>query len=189
MAHRVSDMAELDNRKKEISFVRHVLYSATFAVLLFACAILQCSGIKILGQTPDMVFGLVCAIGFIAKEKYGGIFGLLGGVLIMALGSGTLSLSPVLFTLCGYLCGALPGLILRRNFSSFTVFAVMMGAIHTFFTAVYYVMISQSYEIWSVIGGEFFSDLITCIICMIPAYFAVLGIYNLFKGNDNKRSI
>ena len=180
-------MSELGNRKKEVSVVSHVLYVTFFTLMVIACAILQCSDIELFGVLPDVTFGTVCAIGFIAKEKYGGIFGLFGGVLIMALGSGGISLAVVLFTLCGYLSGSLPGVILRRNFLSYLVFTAMMGAIHCLFTLIYYVMMSQSFEIWNVIGRQIIPEFFSCVICMIPAYFAVLGIYTLFKGKNNRR--
>ena len=180
-------MAEIGSNKGKISILSHVAYSICFSALILFCSILQCSNIELFGILPDVTFATVCAIGFIAKEKYGAIFGLFGGVMIMALGSGGLSLTPVLFTLCGYLSGALPEVILRRNFLSYLVFTVMMGAIHIFFTLIYYVLVSQSYEIWNVIGKQMIPELFSCIICMIFAYFAVLGIYTLFKGKDNRR--
>ena len=180
-------MAEMDNRKKDISVLSHALYITFFTLLTVICAILQCSNIVLFGVLPDVTFGVICAIGFVAKERYGGIFGLLGGVLIMSLGTSGISLAPILFTFCGYLCGALPNIILRRNFLSYLVFTVMMGAIHIFFTLIHYIMVSQSFEIWGVIGRHMIPELFSCTVCMIPAYFTVLGIYTLFKGKDNRR--
>ena len=116
-------MEGIDNRKKEISLLGHILNSVFFTALILLCAILQCSGIKLFGVLPDITFGMVCAIGFVAKEKYGGIFGLCGGVLIMSLGSSGISLAPILFTFCGYLCGVLPKIVLRRNFYSYLIFS------------------------------------------------------------------
>lgn len=179
-------MASIDNRKNETSLLGHILYSAFFTALILSCAILQCSGIKLFGVLPDITFGMVCAIGFVAKEKYGGIFGLCGGVLIMSLGSSGISLAPILFTFCGYLCGALPKIVLRRNFYSYLIFAPLMSAIHVFFTFIYYVMISKSSLIWKAFGRLVIPEFFSCIICMIPAYFAVLGVYALFKGKNNR---
>lgn len=179
-------MAGINSRKKEISPLTHALYITFFSILTVFCAILQCSDIRMFGIIPDITFGLVCAIGFVAKERYGGIFGLCGGVLVMALGTSGISLAPVMFTLCAYLSGVLPGIILRRNFLSYLVFSVMMGAIHIFFTLIYYVMMSQSFEFWAVVGKQMIPELFSCIICMVTAYFAVLGIYTLFKGKDKR---
>ena len=179
-------MARLNNEKKETSLISHALYIVFFTSFIFFCAILQCSSIKLFGILPDITFCMVCAIGFVAKEKYGGIFGLCGGVLIMALGSSGLSLAPVLFTFCGYLSGVLPRIALRRNFLSYLIFAPLMGAIHVFFTFMYYIMASKSSQIWNAIGRLIIPEFFSCIICLIPAYFAVLGVYTLFKGKNNR---
>ncbi|MGM9645013.1 MAG: hypothetical protein ACI3X1_08000 [Eubacteriales bacterium] len=175
-------MADIERKKSEISAVSHVLYSVFFTVLLIFTAILQCSDITFFGIVPDLSFAAVCAVGFIAGERYGGIFGLVGGVLIWALGSSGISLSPILFTFCGYLCGALPRVILRRNFLSYLVFTPIMGAIHIFFTLIYYIMLSESYDIWSVFGKRIIPEFFSCIIFMTVAYGAVKIIYMLFKG-------
>ena len=174
-------MADTD-RKENLSPFSHIAISSAFAVLTVIAVILQCSDIRIFDRISDFTFALVCAIGFVAKERYGAIFGLIGGVLIMALGGAGISLAPIYFTFCAYLSGALPNIILRRNFFSYLVFCAIMGGIHTLFSLIYYVMLSESSEIWSVIGKMIIPDFITTVICMIPAYFAVFGIYTLLKG-------
>lgn len=174
-------MADTD-RKDNLSLLSHIAISIALVLFTFIAVILQCADIRIFGRVPDFTFALACAIGFVARERYGAIFGLFGGVLVMALGGSGISLAPVYFTLCAYLSGVLPNVILRRNFLSYLIFCAMMGGIHTFFSLVYYVMISESSEIWGVIGKMLIPDFITTVICMIPAYFAVLGIYTLLKG-------
>ena len=175
------------DRKKEIRLGSHIFYAAFFSAFILCCAIIQCSDIKLFGVLPEVTFGTVCAIGFVAKEKYGGIFGLCGGILVMALGSSGISFAPILYTLCGYLSGALPGIILRRNFLSYLIFAPIMAATHIFFTFVYYLIISRSPQMWGQIGKLIIPEFFSCIICMIPAYFAVLGVYALFKGKNNRK--
>lgn len=173
--------------KEKLSLLSHIVISLFFAILSIAVIILQCANIRIFDRIPDFAFALVCAIGFVAKEKYGAVFGLICGVLVMALGGSGISVAPIYFTLGAYLSGALPNLILRRNFLSYLVFCAMMGGIHTLFSLIYFVMLSESNEIWSVIGKMIIPDFITTVICMIPAYFAVLGIYTLFKGKNKGR--
>ena len=173
----------VDERKKgKLSGLSHALYILTFSIMLIISALLQCADITLLGVVPDLCFALVCAIGFILGEKYGAIFGLCGGVLIWALGSGGISLSPILFALCGYLCGALPEIILRRNFLSYLVYTAMMGGVHLLFTLIYFIMLSESYEIWGAFGKLMIPEFILCVIFMIAAYGAVRLIYTLFKG-------
>ncbi len=169
-------------KKRGMSPLANTFCIMILASLLVFSALLQCAEISMFGINPDITFSLVCAIGFVFGEKYGGVFGLLGGVLIAALGSGGISLSPIMFALCGYLCGALPEVVLRRNFLSYLVYTSMMGAIHIFFTLLYYIMLSQSYEIWSVFGKRIIPEFFSCVITMIMFYAVVIIIYKLFKG-------
>jgi hypothetical protein len=59
------------DRKKEIRLWSHIFYAVFFSAFILCCAIIQCSDIKLFGVLPEVTFGTVCAIGFVAKEKYG----------------------------------------------------------------------------------------------------------------------
>ena len=166
----------------KIAPLSHALYILFFSVFMIFAAVFQCADVSFFGAKPDFCFALVCAIGFILGERYGAIYGLSGGVLIWALGSGGVSLSPILFALCGYLCGALPRVMLRRNFLSYLVYTVMMGAIHLLFTLIYIVMLSESYDIWGAFAGQIIPEFISCVTFMTVAYGTVKLIYTLFKG-------
>ena len=174
-------MTVSERKNGKITPISHALYIFFFGILLVFAALFQCADVTVFGVVPDLCFALVCAIGFILGEKYGSIFGLFGGVLIWALGSGGISLSPILFALCGYMCGALPQVVLRRNFLSYLVYTAMMGGIHLIFTLVYFIMLSEGYEIWSAFGGVIIPEFILCVILMIVLYGAVRLIYTLFK--------
>ncbi len=175
------------DKRKRMSPVTHLMYIVFFGAVIFFASLMQCSSLTVFGITPDITFSLVCAIGFIVGEKYGGIFGLFGGLLITALGSGEISFSPILYTVCGYLCGVLPNLILRRNFLSYLVYTPIMGAVHIFFSVMYLFLLSKSYEIWSVIGKRILPELFSCMILMIAAYGVIFLIYKLFKGKRNNK--
>ncbi len=175
-------MTRMESKNGKIAPLGHALYILFFSVFMIFAAVFQCAGISFLGATPDFCFALVCAIGFILGERYGAIFGLVGGALIWALGSGGVSLSPILFALCGYLCGALPRVMLRRNFLSYLVYTLMMGAIHLLFTLIYIVMLTEGYDIWGAFAVRIIPEFISCVIFMTVAYGAVKLIYTLFKG-------
>ena len=181
-------MTVRESKKGKISPISHAIYIVLFSFLVIASTLVQCSDISIFGIKPDITFALICAIGFVLGEGYGAIFGLCAGLLVMYLGSSGISLSPVMFTLCGYFCGALPKILLRRNFLSYTVYTAMMGGIHVIFTLLYYFLMSQSYEIWLVIAQKIIPDFLTTAVCMNLVYFLILGIYTLFKGKDRERA-
>ena len=171
-----------ERKKGRSSPISHALYILFFSILMIFAAVFQCADISVAGAVPDLCFALVCAIGFVLGERYGAIYGIAGGVLIWALGSGGVSLSPILYTLCGYMCGALPRVILRRNFLSYLVYTAMMGGIHLVFTFLYFILLSTSYEIWQAYAKLIIPEFILCVIFMIVAYGAVKLIYTLFKG-------
>ena len=175
-------MTVSERKKGAISPIIHALYIVIFGAFLVAMAVLQCADIEIAGIKPDFTFALICAIGFILGERYGAIFGITGGLLIWALGLGGVSLSPILYTLCGYMCGELPRVILRRNFLSYLVYTAMMGGIHLLFSFLYFIMLSSSYEIWQAFGKMILPEFILCVIFMIASYGAVKLIYTIFKG-------
>ncbi len=175
------------NEKRERSRLSHVLCIIIFTCIVWFCAVLQCSSFELFGITPDITFALVCAVGFVAGERYGGIFGLLGGVIIMALGASGISLAPVMLTLCGYLCGILPEVMLRRNFLSYLVYTAMMGGVHIIFTVIYFIMLSGSFEFWNALGRLIIPEFFALVIFMIPSYGIIFGIYKLFKGKKKEQ--
>jgi len=175
-------MTVSERKKGKIAPRTHALYILCFGIMLIFAAAFQCADIKIFGTVPNFCFSLVCAIGFIAGERYGAIFGLSGGMLIWAIGSGGISLAPILYSLCGYLCGALPNVILRRNFLSYLVYTAMMGGIHLLFTLIYFIMLSGSYEIWQAFARMIIPEFVLCVIFMTVSFGAVKLIYTLFKG-------
>ena len=79
-------------------------------------------------------FVLVCAVGFVYGEKSGAIFGLVGGILIDALGFSGVMISTILYTVLGYLCGRIVGWFLSKNLPSFAVYALIAGIIKGIFT-------------------------------------------------------
>ena len=92
---------------KKIGIGSIIAYSVCFSVLILILGFLQICGIRIAGQIPALVLAAVSAIGFISGEKFGAIFGIIGGVLIAYLGKSGITLDPVLYMLCGYFCGVL----------------------------------------------------------------------------------
>ncbi len=178
----VTEMKDIQIKKNVISPLSHAAYIVSLSLLLVFFAAIQCSGIRFLGSVPDITFAFVCAIGFIFGEGYGAVFGLSGGALIMYLGSSGISFAPIMYTLSAYLCGIMPSFVLRRNFLSYSVFAAAMGAIHIFFSLLYIIMLSESFEIWRVIGEDMIPEFFSCVILMIASYGIVRSIYSLFKG-------
>ena len=170
----------------QVGITRTVIYCICIFVLLVLGIFFQISGIEIFGAVPAISLALVCAVGFIFGDKYGAIFAIFAGALVDILSSTGFSLIPVMYLFCGYLCGKLRGVILRINFPSFLVFAAIAGVVREIFTLIYFAINSKSFEVSKVIIELLIPEYFAYFLCVIPAYFAVLVIYLLFKGKENK---
>ena len=170
----------------QMGIAKAFIYGICIFALLVLGAFFQISGVKFFGTSPAITLALVCATGFIFGDKYGAIFAIFAGALIDILSSAGFSLIPVTYFLCGYLCGKLRGVILRVNFPSFLVFATLAGIVREIFTLIYFALNSKSFELSKVIIKLLIPEYFAYLVCVIPAYFAVLAIYLLFKGKENK---
>jgi cell shape-determining protein MreD len=170
----------------KIGIGKIIIYGICIFILLTLGVFLQIGGIEIFGAVPAISLALVCAVGFIFGDKYGAIFAIFAGALVDILSSAGFSLIPVMYLFCGYLCGKLRGVFLRANFPSFLVFAALAGVVREIFTLIYFALNSKSFEVSKVIIELLIPEYFAYILCVIPAYFAVLAIYLLFKGKENK---
>ena len=175
-----------DGRERKIW--QTVAYSISFAILLFLSAILQTTCLSFFGKAPALTLALICAIGFIMGEKYGAVWGIIGGVLTDMLGSSGFSFSPLVFMLCGYFCGALVGWFLSKNLPSFIVYAAISGVLRETFTLLYFVLFSSGFSLLKVFTGVILPEYFAYILCIFPAYFAVIAIFSLFKGKDKREN-
>ncbi len=164
---------------------RDIFTYLCLAILIFISAILQTTCLTLFGARCALTLAVVCALGFIRGSKAGALLGLFGGILVDILGSLGFSLSPVLYMLCGYLCGALVGWFLSTNLPSFIVFSAIAGALREIFTIIHYGLVSQEISLWQIILSPVIPEYFAYLFCVIPAYGAVVGINKLF----NKREI
>lgn len=173
-------------RGEKINLYKTVIYSVCLSFLIFISAVLQTTCLTFFGKVPALTFALVCAVGFVFGERAGGIAGILTGMLTDILGSSGFSFSPIVFMLCGYCCGAFVGWFLSKNLPSFIIYAAIAGVFKEIFTFVYFGLFSASFSLWNIFTSVVIPEYFAYILCVLPAYFAVLGIFRLFKGKDVK---
>ncbi len=180
-------MRDIEN--KEVNVGRVIGYSAAFALIVVICAAAQCTSFKMFGATPPFTLAVICAIGFIAGERQGAIFGLIGGVLVYALGQSGFSLTIVLYVICGYFCGAMTEYFLTKNLLSFAVYGAVSGLLQLIFTLMSCIMLSRSFSVGDVLLNIALPEYAAFLICVIPAYGAVILIYKLIKGKKKSRRL
>lgn len=159
-----------------------------FFPLLILCALLQVSFINISGKVPAIVLCLVCAIGFVCGEVLGGICGIIGGTVLDIIGSEGISLSPLLFMLAGFFCGYLIKYILRKNFVSFIIYSLCVGAAHACITLGYFALKASSFDLTEIFTGTLLPEFIMFILLSPVFYFLCTGISRLIDRIRKGRS-
>ncbi len=182
MNKRIGDSA----RKEKTKLWQIAVYLLFISSLVTVCAVLQTTCLSFFGKVPALTLALVCSVGFIMGERWGALCGLAGGVLTALLGHGGFSFAPIIYTLCGYFCGALIGWFLSKNLLSFIVYALISGAVNEIFTLVYYGLFSRNMSVFDLFLNVIVPEYLGYIICILPAYFAVLAVFSLFKGKDKR---
>ena len=171
---------------EKINLKKLALYYPPLIFLLFLAAVAQSSGLEIFGVSPALTFVFVCAVGFVFGERSGAIFGIIGGVLIDALGFSGFMISPVLYMISGYLCGNLVGWFLSKNLPSFIVYGLIAAFIKKIFTLFAVGIISTEFDFIYILGNITVPEYFATVIFIIPAYLISAGIYRIFIGKDKK---
>ncbi len=156
--------------RKRISRKRIMLTALLLILLTFLSAALQTTVLTLLPVTPALVLGLVCSTGFHLGEKAGGLLGVFAGLLTDTLGNVGFSFVPLVFMLCGYLCGILPGKFLVRNFPSFIVYILLCGAIRSGFTLIYFGIFSKQFDLWNTVIKLLLPEFVAFLPCPLVFY-------------------
>lgn len=172
--------------KNRLSGKKTALYFVCFFVLIFISALLQTNCLSLFGKVPALTFAVVCAIGFLCGDKIGAVSGIFGGLSVDLLGNSGISFSPILYMLCGYLCGALMGWFLSKNLPSFIVFAAIAGVLREIYILVCCGLISKNFQILQIITKLLIPEYFAYLVCVIPAYGAIWVIDTLIKGKDKR---
>ncbi len=156
----------MNNQVTHISWQSVAKKSAFWFLVLFLCAVVQTSLLsryRLFGAVPEIVLPTVVAIGIFDKERTGTIAGIMGGVIVDALGGGWLSLSPIVYMACGCISALLSYSILRREFISWLSATAVSLVVHSVIS-----VISALIMIKTLAAG--FSDIILTLV--IPQYFS-----------------
>ena len=88
--------------------VRALKFILTEAILFLTVIVLQTTffaRVRLFGAIPDLCFVTLILISYFCGKEVGAITGIAAGFAVDALGSVGISLLPVLYLFCGYVCG------------------------------------------------------------------------------------
>lgn len=175
----------MNNQVTHVSWQAVAKKSAFWCLVLFLCAVIQTSLLsryRLFGAVPEIVLPTVVAIGIFDKERTGTIAGIMGGVIIDALGGGWLSLSPIVYMTCGCISALLSYSILRREFISWLSATAVSLAIHSITSMICGLITLKTLDagfsdiLFGVMIPQYFSSLIMS----IPMYFVIRALWRKF---------
>jgi uncharacterized membrane protein YeaQ/YmgE (transglycosylase-associated protein family) len=138
------------------------------------------------GSVPRLPLALSCAIGFLCGEKIGAVAGIFAGVITDVLGGTGAYLSPILFLLCAYLCGALVGWFLSANLPSFLVYSLFIGLAGAIFTILSCGLFSKDFHLWYIFSEILVPEFFAFLLCVLPSYGIVFAIRSLVNRRADK---
>lgn len=152
--------------------------------VLFLCAILQTSLFAPLmpfGAVPDLMLATTLAIAIFDSERAGAIAGIAAGVIIGALGSTGFNALPLVYMLCGYLCGIWSTMSLSANLPSWFVYILTGAAVRAAVTLISVSLSYTDYSLITVAVTVLLPDFIATLLFSPIVYFFVRRIARLFN--------
>ncbi len=166
---RFKNLADTGHR---LLFWRRVI---VYSILFFLLGVLQCaffSPLSILGGTPDIVLGGVCALSMLDNKKAAAVCAVGGGYFLDALGSQGLSFSPLFYLLCVVIIGRISEKMMP-SIVSYGVCLLPAAALGAAYTFVNLWIALGVFPTIKVLLGAILPYILSTVICCLPIYFVV----------------
>ncbi len=150
-----------------------------WGVVLFLLAVFQtsfCSRVAAAiphGAVPDLMLAAVIAIAIFDSERAGALAGIAAGFLIGALGGTGLNFLPLVYFLCGYVCGIWSTMSLSANFPSWCIYMPAGGAVRGIATLVGIAYSYADYSFFAVLRQRMLPEFFITLLVSPLVYFLV----------------
>ena len=122
------------NRARALKFV------LTETVLFLTVIVLQTTlfaRVRLFGAVPDLCFATLILVSYFCGKEVGAVTGIVAGFAADALGSVGISLLPVLYLFCGYVCGHFTRAIQPKRFMAYLTVLAAAIPVRTVITLIY----------------------------------------------------
>ena len=99
--------------------------------------------IRVFGAVPDLAYATLILIAYFCGREVGAVTGIAAGFAVDALGSVGISLLPVMYLFCGYVCGHFTRAVQPKRF---TAFLTVLGAAIPVRTVITFIYICINYN-------------------------------------------
>ncbi len=176
----------MSNQLSNITWQALTKKGIIWGIWLFLLALLQTSFFSVLrpfGAVPSTVLPAVIAIAVYDRERMGTVAGITGGFLADALGGVDISLSPVIYMLCGCLAALLVYSIFGRGFFAWLVFTLASLVISVFFEGLGVFASVPGFTFFDALSEILMPCLLSSLSVGIPIYFLTKLIWSLLFDN------
>lgn len=181
-------MPRMNNQLSPISWQTLFKKSIVWGIWLFFLAVFQTSFFSVFrpfGAVPDLVLPAVIVIAIYDRERMGTIAGIMGGYIADALGGVGLSLSPIVYMICGCIIALLAYSVLRRDFMSWvvgTVFSLIISGLASVIGA-YFAAGAVHFDISDIFSRLLLPQFFASLLMGVPVYFLTKLIWSRFFNN------
>jgi len=158
------------NRAKALKYVGSEI-ALFLTVIILQTSVL--SRLQPLGAVPDLCFGALLLISYFCGKEAGAITGIAAGFAVEALGAAGISLLPVLYLLCGYVCGHFTRAIYPKSFVSFLMVLAVGIPARSAITLVYVCMTYGEIHLLEILGKLILPEAFLTLLAACALYFPV----------------
>lgn len=122
------------NRAKALKYI------LTETVLFLILIVLQTSVLsryQIFGVTPDLCYAALILLSYFCGREVGAVTGIAVGFAVEAVGSVGISLLPIFYLFCGYVCGYFTKVIAQKGFVPFLTVLAAAIPVRAVITLIY----------------------------------------------------
>ena len=175
----------MNSQRSPISWQKLTKKSIVWFLWLFAVALVQTcvfARYQPLGVVAEAVLPCVIAIAIHDGERSATICGIMGGLVIDALGTGGFSASPLLYMILAVVAAFLTYSVLSRDFLSWVI-ATLFALVICCLVSAAYAGISVGAPFFEYLGRTFFRYVFSSFIFSLPFYFVTRLIWHRFFDN------
>ncbi len=175
----------MNSQRSPITWQKLTKKSIVWFLWLFGSALVQTcvfARYQPFGVVPEIVLPCVIAIAIHDGERSATICGIMGGLIIDALGTGGFSASAVLYMLLAVVAAFLTYSVLSRDFLSWVI-ATVLALVLCCLTSAIYARISVGAPFFEYLGRTFFKYVFSSFIFSLPFYLVTRLIWHRFFNN------
>ena len=152
---------------------KYVITEVCLFLLVIVLQTTLLSRYRIFGVVPDVCFGTLILVSYFCGKETGAITGIAAGFAVEAIGSLGISLLPVFYLFCGYVCGYFTRAVQPKRF---TAFLAILGAalpVRAAITLIYVCLTHAEVHLIHILVKTLLPEMLTTAVLTLALFFPV----------------